>query len=79
MNVRPFKTACELQDMIVERARTLRGPWPSGMTMSVFGRCLRMEREIGRPTSDDDNFYRTRALDLITMFKVRHDLDGPRL
>jgi hypothetical protein len=78
MNVRPFKTACELQDMIVERARTL-GPWPSGMTMFVFDDAYGWSASIGRPTSDDDNFYRTRALDLITMFKVRHDLDGPRL
>jgi hypothetical protein len=36
MSVRAFKTADELQDMIVEQARTLHGPWPSGMTMFVF-------------------------------------------
>ena len=30
MSVRPFKTACELQDMIVEQARTLQVPGPRG-------------------------------------------------
>ena len=54
MNARPFKSAEELQDMIVEQARTLQGP-------------------------EGDIFYRTRTLALVTMFKVKYDLDGPRL
>ena len=36
MNARRLKTAYELQEMIVRRARTLHGPWPSGMTLFVF-------------------------------------------
>ena len=54
MNAKPFKSAEELQDMIVEQARTLQGP-------------------------EGDIFYRTRTLALVTMFKVKYDLDGPRL
>ena len=54
MNARPFKSAEELQDMIVEQARTLQGP-------------------------EGDIFYRTRTLALVTMFKVKYDLDRPTL
>ncbi len=78
MSVRAFKTAGELQDMIGEQARTLHGPWPSGMTMFVFDDAYGWSASISRPTSEADNFYRTRALDLIRTLKVRYDLDAPR-
>lgn len=79
MSVRAFKTAEELQDMIVEQARSLHGPWPSGMTMFVFDDAYGWSASISRPTSEADDFYRTRTLDLIRTFKVRYDLDPPRL
>ena len=79
MSVRAFKTADELQDMIVEQARTLHGPWPLGMTMFVFDDAYGWSASISRPMSEADNFYRTRTLDLISMFKVKYDLDAPRL
>ena len=78
MSVRAFKTADELQDMIVEQARTLHGPWPSGMTMFVFDDAYGWSASISRPMSEADNFYRTRTLDLIRTLKVRYDLDAPR-
>jgi hypothetical protein len=79
VSVRAFKTAEELQDMIVEQARSLHGPWPSGMTMFVFDDAYGWSASISRPTSEADDFYRTRTLDLIRTFKVRYDLDPPRL
>ena len=79
MNVRAFKTAGELQDMIVEQARTLHGPWPSGMTMFVFDDAYGWSASISRPMSEADNFYRTRTFDLIRTLKVRYDLDAPHL
>jgi hypothetical protein len=79
MNPRPFKTAYELQDMIVEQARSLHGPWPSGMTMFVFDDAFGWSASISRPASEDDNFYRDRTLDLIRKFKVKYDLDTPYL
>jgi hypothetical protein len=79
MSVRAFKTAEELQEMIVEQARSLNGPWPSGMTMFVFDDAYGWSASISRPMSEADNFYRIRTLDLIRTFKVRYDLDPPRL
>jgi hypothetical protein len=79
MSVRASKTAEELQDMIVEQARSLHGPWPSGMTMFVFDDAYGWSASISRPASAADNFYRIRTLDLIRTFKVRYDLDPPRL
>jgi hypothetical protein len=79
MSVRAFKTAEELKDMIVEQARSLHGPWPLGMTMFVFDDAYGWSASISRPMSEADNFYRTRTLDLIRTFKVRYDLDPPRL
>ena len=79
MSVRAFKTADELQGMIVEQARTLHGPWPSGMTMFVFDDAYGWSASISRPMSEADDFYRTCALDLIRTLKVRYDLDPPRL
>jgi hypothetical protein len=79
MGVRAFKTADELQDMIVEQARILHGPWPSGMTMFVFDDAYGWSASISRPMSEADNFYRSRALDLIRTLKVRYDLDAPHI
>jgi hypothetical protein len=78
MSVRAFKTADELQSMIVEQARILHGPWPSGMTMFVFDDAYGWSASISRPMSEADNFYRTRTLDLIRTLKVRYDLDTHR-
>ena len=78
MSVRAFKTADELQDMIVEQARILHGPWPSGMTMFVFDDAYGWSASISRPMSEADNFYRSCALDLIRTLNVRYDLDAPR-
>ena len=79
MNARPFKTADELRDMIVEQAKVLHGPWPLGMTVFVFDDAYGWSASISRPVSEVDNFYRTRALDLIRTLKVRYDLHVPRL
>jgi len=79
MSVKAIKTADELQGMIVEQARTLHGPWPSGMTMFVFDDAYGWSASISRPISEADNFYRVRTLDLIGTLKVRYDLDAPRL
>ena len=78
MSVRTFKTADELQGMIVEQARTLHGPWPSGMTMFVFNDAYGWSASISKPTSAADDFYRARTLDLIRTLKVSYDLDVPR-
>ena len=78
MSVKAFKTADELQGMIVEQARTLHGPWPSGMTMFVFNDTYGWSASISRPMSEADDFYRTRTLDLITTLKVSYDLNAPR-
>ena len=78
MSVRAFKTADELQGMIVEQARTLHGPWPSGMTMFVFNDAYGWSASISRSMSAADDFYRTRTLDLIRTLKVSYDLDAPR-
>ena len=79
MSIRSVKTAGELQDMIVEQARVLHGPWPSGMTLFVFDDAYGWSASISRPISEADNFYRVRTLDLIGTLKVRYDLDAPRL
>jgi hypothetical protein len=79
IRARPFKTAYELQDMIVEQAKALHGPWPAGMTLFVFEDAYGWTASVSRPISEGDNFYRTRALDLIMMLRSRYDLDAPRL
>ena len=79
MNAKPFKTAYELTDMIVERTSALHGPWPVGMTMFVFDDAYGWSASISRPVSEGENFYRLRALDLIAMLKSRYDLASPRL
>jgi hypothetical protein len=48
------------------------------MTMFVFDDAYGWSASISRPTSEADNFYRTRTLDLIRTLKVRYDLDAPR-
>jgi hypothetical protein len=55
--------------MIVEQARTLHGPWPSGMTLFVFDDAYGWTASISRPTSERDNFYRTCTLDLVMLLK----------
>jgi hypothetical protein len=47
--------------------------------MFVFDDAYGWSASISRPTSEADNFYRTRTLDLIGTLKVRYDLDAPRL
>jgi hypothetical protein len=78
MSVKAIKTADELQGMIVEQARTLHGPWPSGMTMFVFNDTYGWSASISRPMSEADDFYRTRTLALIRTLKLSYDLDAPR-
>lgn len=79
MNSKPLKTAYELGDMIVEQAILLQGPWPMGMTLFIFEDAFGWTASISRPSSEVDNFYRTRALDLIAALATKYDLDGPRL
>jgi len=78
MSVKAIKTADELQGMIVEQARTLHGPWPSGMMMFVFNDTYGWSASISRPMSEADDFYRTRTLALIRTLKLSYDLDAPR-
>jgi len=79
MNPRAFKTACELQDVIVEQARALHGPWPVGMTLFVFDDAYEWSASISPPASEADNRYRTCMLDLISKLRAKYDLNAPRL
>jgi hypothetical protein len=79
VSARAFKTADELQGMIVAQARVLHGPWPSGMTMFVFDDAYGWSASISRPMSEADDFYRARTLDLIRALKISYDLDAPHL
>ena len=79
VDAKQFKTAYELADMIVARASTLHGPWPAGMTMFIFDDAYGWSASISRPASEVENFYRTRALDLIAMLRSSYDLASPRL
>jgi hypothetical protein len=79
VSARAFKTADELQGMIVEQAKVLHGPWPSGMTMFVFDDAYGWSASISRPMSEADDFYRARTLDLIRALKISYDLDAPHL
>ena len=78
MPCRAFKTASELQDMIVGQARALHGPWPPGMTLFVYDDAYGWSASLSRPASDDDLRYRAAALDIVTQLKARFDLDVPR-
>jgi hypothetical protein len=79
MNAKHSKTAYELTDMIVERARSLHGQWPAGMTMFVFDDAYGWSASISRAISEADNVYRCHALDLITALSSRYDLASPGL
>jgi hypothetical protein len=79
MPCRTFKTAYELKDLIVEQARALHGPWPSGMTLFVFEDAYGWSASVSRPASDDDLCYRTAALNIVTQLKARFDLAVPHL
>jgi hypothetical protein len=79
MSAKPLKTACELGDIIVEQAILCYGPWPVGMTLFIFDDAYGWTASISRPSSEADNFYRTRTLDLIVGLATKYDLDVPRL
>lgn len=79
MNSKLLRTAYELRDIIIEQARTLLGPWPIGMTLFVFNDAYGWNASISRPTSEADNFYRTRALDLIETLRNIYDLNMLRM
>ncbi len=74
-----LKTAYELQDMIVEQARALHGPWPEGMTLFVFDDAYGWSASVSRAGCHDDRCYRTAALDIVTQLKVSFDLAAPNL
>jgi hypothetical protein len=76
---KPLRTAYDLQDMIVEQAKTLYGSWPRGMTLFVFEDAQGWTASISRPISEGDNFYRTRTLDLVAIMRSTYDLNAPRL
>jgi hypothetical protein len=79
MNMKPLKTAYELEDIIVERAILLHGPWPAGMTLFIFDDAYGWRASISEPNSDADNFYRACALGLIEGLATQYDLDVHRL
>ncbi|WP_456621690.1 MULTISPECIES: hypothetical protein [unclassified Bradyrhizobium] len=79
MRRKTFKTAYELQDLIVEQASALHGPWPPGMTLFVFDDAYGWTGTISRSASVDDCFYRAHALNVIDDLKQRFDLAVPRL
>ena len=79
MSCRTIKTAYELQELIVEQARALHGPWPAGMTLFVFDDAYGWSASVSRPASDDDSCYRSAALDIVTELKSRFDLAVPHL
>jgi hypothetical protein len=79
MDAKPFKTAYELADMIVERASALHGPWPTGMTMFIFDDAYGWSASISQAVSEVENVYRIRTLNLIAMLRCRFDLASPRL
>jgi hypothetical protein len=76
---RTIKTAYELQDLIVEQARALHGPWPAGMTLFVFDDAYGWSASVSQSASDDDSCYRSAALDIVTELKARFDLAVPHL
>lgn len=76
---KPLKTAYELRDLIVEKAKTVHGPWPTGMTLFVFNDAFGWSASISRPACEADNFYRTCTLDLIASLRNSYDLDTPHL
>lgn len=79
MSCRTIKTAYELQELIVEQARALHGPWPTGMTLFVFDDAYGWSASVSQPVSDDALCYRSAALDIVTELKARFDLAVPHL
>ena len=78
MNAKPLKTAYELGDIIVERATTRHGRWPSGMTLFVFDDAYGWSASISRSHSEAEDAYRDCALDLIADLVTKFDLKSPR-
>jgi hypothetical protein len=76
---RALKTAYELEDLIVERARTLHGPWPERMTLFVFDDAYGWSVTVSPAGSENDSRYRIAALDIVVGLKSTFDLDTPRL
>ncbi|KRR18290.1 hypothetical protein CQ14_40195 [Bradyrhizobium lablabi] len=66
MPCKAFMTAYELEDMIVEQASSLRGPWPERMTLFVFDDAYGWSASVSRPEFDDDLRYRATALNIVT-------------
>lgn len=79
MKAKPLKSAYELTDMIVARAKVLHGPWPARMTIFIFDDAYGWSASISQPDSETDEFYRSRTFDLIAMLRSRYDLDSPRI
>jgi hypothetical protein len=76
---RAIKTAYELEDMIVERARTRHGPWPDRMTLFVFDDAYGWSVTVSRAACEHDSLYRSAALDIVFELKSAFDLAAPRL
>jgi hypothetical protein len=79
VSCRMIKTAYELQELIVEQARALHGPWPTGMTLFVFDDAYGWSASVSQPASDDALCYRSAALDIVSELKARFDLAVPHL
>ncbi len=79
MSAKRLKTADELGEMILVQAAALHGPWPPGMTLFIFDDAYGWTASISRPSTEADNFYRTRVLDLTTRLATEYDLDAPQL
>ena len=79
MPCRAVRTAYELQDMIVTRARALHGPWPAGMTLFVFDDAYGWSASVSRPVAEEELCYRAAALEIVAELKERFDLAAPCL
>ena len=79
MPYRAFRTAYELQEMIVEQAKALHGPWPTGMTVFVFDDAYGWSASVSRPVAEDELCYCDAALQIATALKARFDLAAPYL
>lgn len=75
---RSLKTAYELEDMIVARARTLHGPWPARMTLFVFDDAYGWAVTVSPAESERESLYRSAALDIVVELKSMFDLAVPR-
>jgi hypothetical protein len=72
MNLKPCKTAYELQEMIVEHGKTTHGPWP--VLDDAYGRTA----IISRPRSPRDRGYRACVLERTALLNAKYDLDTVR-